>query len=208
METASWLMGFTAAAAAVAGAWLTRRFLWKQRGESVARHVEAERIVALLSARQPGVWDAEDLRERVVERAKACWGSGTLADLARLETWVAPRLLAELQAWPKGAERREVALRLEERARFVAVTEGGPGPDRMIARVMAGWEASYLDAAGKRVKVERQAFGPSFHTWLHVDGQGWVLEAMSSEEPPGEPPPSSTMVRVMPRAEATDDGGR
>lgn len=208
MDTTGWVTGLLAAAAAVAGAWFTRQWLAKRQGQAVARHVEAERIVALLSARQPGVWDVDDLRERVVERAKACWASSSLEDLARLETWVSPRLLAELRAWPQGATKREVRLRMEERPRFVSVTEGGGGPDRLVAKLMAGWDAIYLDARGKRVKQERRSYGPSFHTWLHVDGQGWMLDAMGGEEPMDEPAPSSVMVRVLPRAEAADDGGR
>ena len=193
---------------AVIGAQVYRR--WherRRRGVENARNVEAERILALLSARQPGVWDADDLRERVETTARELWTLATKTELDRLRTWIHPELLnRHLQAWQPRATRRELRATFRTPPAFVQVVEGGPGPDRVIARVEASVEGDWLDAAGKRVKRDRRATVVSYHHWIHIDGQGWRLDQIEPQPPIGEPPPSSVACRIMPLGASEESG--
>jgi hypothetical protein len=188
------------AAACVAG--LFQRYRSRQR-EALerARHVEAERIIALLSAKQPGVWDQEELRTRIQATARDFWSLPTREDLARLETWVSQSLLEALRAtWPAAAARREAHVQFRGPVAFLQVNEGGPGPDRLIARLCGLRETQWLDAQGKRVRQERKAPFQTVHTWIHIDGQGWRLEAIGDALSADEPPPSSVSCRIHPEA--------
>lgn len=197
------------ASVAFAASLVTRWRMRARQGRDTARYVEAERIIAMLSARQPGVWDQEDLRERVQATARDCWSLPTREAMGRLQSWVGPDLLAELnRAWPQGCESREVTVRFATPISFVQVNEGGPGPDRLIARVNAGWEGNWLDANGQPRKRERKAVHVSYHTWIHIDGQGWQLEAIADRAPEGEPPPSSVTCRILPQELAEEPSER
>lgn len=194
------------AAAAFVGATTYRRYTERRRrGVEAARNVEAERIIALLSSRQPGVWDIDDLRERVATTASELWAAPDRASLERLQTWVHGDLIAEaLRAWPARAERREAKVKLLQAPAFLHVTEGGPGPDRVIARVEAEVEGSWLDGAGKRIRRERRTATATYHHWTHIDGQGWRLDQVAPLPPVGESPPSSVACRIMPEG-ATEE---
>jgi hypothetical protein len=176
-------------------------YRWQRRqrqARETARLVEAERIIALLSGTQPGVWDQDELRARVESTARELWSLPTREDLARLSQWVQPAVLAPITAdWPARAARREVRLRFQEPAAFVQVHEGGE-QDRVVARLRAQWEATWLDATGREVKRERRAAFRSYHSWVHIDGLGWQLTAVSAEPPLEEPPPSSVSCRILP----------
>lgn len=189
------------AAAALVGATTYRRFSERRRrGVEAARNVEAERIIALLSARQPGVWDIDDLRERVATTAKDLWAAPDRPALERLRTWVHADLLAQVtRAWPARAERREVKVKLLAPPAFFHVAEGGPDPDRVIARVEAEVEGAWLDAGGKRVRRERRTSGATWHHWTHIDGQGWRLDQVLDLPPLDAPPPSSVACRILPQ---------
>jgi hypothetical protein len=200
------LTAFVFASAALAASLMQRWRMRKKDGNDTARYVEAERIVSMLSARQPGVWDQEDLRERVQAIAKDVWSLPTLEALGQLQSWVNPHLLEQVKrAWPGRGERREVDVRFTAPVSFVQVNEGGPGPDRLIARLTAGWEGAWLDAQGRPVKKERRAPHATYHTWIHIDGQGWQLDAIADRPPTGEPPPSSVTCRILPQEAATRD---
>lgn len=194
------LIAFAISAAAMGAGLLVRIREQQRQAAEQARHVEAERIVALLSARQPGVWDHEDLRARMQDTARDLWSLGTREDLARLDTWVNPLLLdAEKNAFPARAVRREAVVTYKAPVRFMQVNEGGPEVDRVIARLSASRESTWLDAQGKKVKHERQGTADTFHIWIHIDGQGWHLEAIAKQPPTNEPPPSSVSCRILPQ---------
>jgi hypothetical protein len=188
------------AAAFVAGLF-QRRKARQQAALERARHVEAERIIALLSGKQPGVWDQDELRSRIQATARDFWALPTLAELAALETWVAQPLLDELKArWPKGAARRLATVQFRVPVAFMQVHEGGPGPDRLIARLVGLRETTWLDEADRRVRHERKAPFATYHSWIHIDGQGWRLEDVASQLSADEPPPSSVSCRILPQA--------
>jgi hypothetical protein len=194
------LVAFAISAAAMGAGLLVRMREQKRQAAEQARHVEAERIVALLSARQPGVWDHEDLRTRMQDTARDLWSLSTREDLARLDTWVAPALVdAEKSAFPMKSVRREAVVTFKAPVRFMQVNEGGPEVDRVIARLTASREATWLDQAGRKLKHERQGTTVTYHTWIHIDGQGWHLEAIAKQPPTNEPPPSSVSCRILPQ---------
>jgi hypothetical protein len=185
-----------------AAAMLTGQYVRQQRqrreARETARLVEAERIISLLSGKQPGVWDQEELRGRVESTARDLWSLPTQEALANVAQWAQPAVLSHATgAWPARATRREVKLRLLEPAAFVQVQEGGE-QDRVVARLRAQWEATWLNATGRVVKRERQTAFRSYHAWVHIDGLGWQLTAISSEPPLDEAPPSSVSCRIMP----------
>ena len=194
--------------AAIVGATTYRRLTSRRRqGAENARNVEAERILALLSARQPGVWDVDDMRDRVHATARDLWTLATRTDLERLQTWVHSDLLAEtLRTWPARAFRREMRASFPHPPAFVQVVEGGPGEDRVIARVEAALEGDWLDIDGRRVRHERRPMTVSYHHWTHIDGQGWRLDHITSVPPVGEPPPSSVSCRIMPQGASEETG--
>lgn len=192
------------AASAVGASLWQRRRMRRRQGSETARYVEAERIIALLSARQPGVWDQEDLRERVQKIARDYWGLPTRESMGQLQSWVNPQLLRQaVLGWPMKSERREVTVKFTAPVAFVQVNEGGPGPDRMIARLTAQLESLWYDAKGKLLKKERQGARATYHTWIHIDGQGWQLDGIADAPPTSEPPPSSVSCRILP---AQSDG--
>ncbi|MNS07294.1 hypothetical protein D3C72_387340 [compost metagenome] len=194
---------------AVAALLAGRAFRWRRRrrlAQETARLVEAERIVALLSARQPGVWDQDELRSRVEGTARDLWSLPTRDAMAPLAMWIAPSILNQhLDRWPARAERREVRLRMLEPASFVQVQEGGE-QDRLVARLRAQWEAIWHDARGRVIRRERRAAFRTYHAWVHIDGQGWQLTAISTEPPLEEPAPSSVACRIMPQDAAEGIG--
>lgn len=195
------LVAIAIAAASLGTGMLVRMREQQRQAQEQARHVEAERIVALLSARQPGVWDQEDLRARMQETARELWSLPTREALGRLETWVSPALLdAERQAFPARADQREAVVTYKAPVTFVQVNEGGATADRVIARLTASRESTWLDAKGRKLKHERQGPTVTYHTWIHIDGQGWHLEAIARRAPEGEPPPSSVTCRILPQA--------
>lgn len=194
------LIAIAIAAASLGVGMLVRMSEQKRQTHEQARHVEAERIVSLLSSRQPGVWDHEDLRARMQETARDLWSLPTRDDLGRLETWVSPTLLdGERQTFPPKAARREAVVTYKAPVSFIQVNEGGPTADRVIARLTASREATWLDEKGRKVKQERQGTAVTYHTWIHIDGQGWQLEAIAKRPPEGEPPPSSVSCRILPQ---------
>lgn len=188
-------------AAAFVGATTYRRWTERRRrGVEAARNVEAERIIALLSTRQPGVWDIDDLRERVATTARDLWAAPDRAALERLQTWVHPDLLGETaRTWPARAERREMKVKLLQPPAFIHVAEGGQAPDRVIARVEAEVEGDWLDGAGKRLRRERRTSLATYHHWTHIDGQGWRLDKIQPLPPVGVDPPSSVACRILPQ---------
>lgn len=192
------LTAFAFASAALAASLVQRWRLRKKDGNDTARYVEAERIVSMLSARQPGVWDQEDLRERVQAVARDVWSLPTRDALAQLHSWVNPSILDQVAGAWRG-DRRELDVRFTAPVSFVQVNEGGPGPDRLIARVSARWDGSWLDAKGQAVKKERKGPHTTYHTWVHIDGQGWQLDAIADKPPTSEPPPSSVSCRILPQ---------
>ena len=178
-------------------------YRWRQRQRQAletARLVEAERIIALLYATQPGVWDQEELRARVESTARDLWSFPRRDEADPLAQWVHPDLITRaLSSWPARAERREVTVKLLEPVAFVQVQEGGE-QDRLVARLRAQWEATWLDAAGRAIKRERRRLVRTYHAWVHIDGRGWQLTGISDEPPMQEPPPSSVACRIMPQA--------
>ena len=195
------LIALAFASAAFAGAFWQRRRSRLGNGSETARYVEAERIIAMLSARQPGVWDQEDLRDRIQKMARDFWSLPTREAFGQLQTWVNPALLKQaVLAWPGRSERREVTVRFTSPVAFIQVNEGGPGPDRLIARLSAQLESAWFDAKGKVFKKERRNARATYHTWIHIDGQGWQLDAVADTPPGGEPPPSSVSCRILPAA--------
>jgi hypothetical protein len=194
------LIALAFASAAFAGAFWQRTRLRRNNGSQTARYVEAERIIAMLSARQPGVWDQEDLRERVQKIARDFWSLPTREAFSQLQSWVNPALLKQTHmTWPGRSERREVTVKFTAPVAFMQVNEGGPGPDRLIARLTAQLESAWFDAKGKVLKKERQRVRATYHTWIHIDGQGWQLDAIADAPPAGEPPPSSVSCRILPQ---------
>src|SRR5205085_1884554 len=97
---------------------LQRWRLRKKDGNDTARYVEAERIVSMLSARQPGVWDQEDLRERVQAMAKDVWSLPTREALNHLQSWVNPAILEGVKRAWRG-DRRELDVRFTAPVSFV-----------------------------------------------------------------------------------------
>jgi hypothetical protein len=176
-------------------------YRWRQaqrQARETARLVEAERIISLLSAQQPGVWDHEELRMRVETTARDLWSLGTRDEMANLAMWVQPDVLGPaLARWPHDTARREVRVRMVEPAAFVQVHEGGE-QDRVVARLRAQWETTWLNPKGRVIRRERQRAFRSYHTWVHIDGQGWQLAAISAEPPLQEPAPSSVTFRILP----------
>lgn len=189
-----------AVAGAIAGASF-RRFKTRRRsGVDVARNVEAERIIAMLSARQPGVWDVDDLRDRIAETARDLWSLSTRDDMARLQTWVHADLLEEtLSIWPARAIRREVRVTFRGQPAFIHVAEGGDDDDRLIARLDAACEGAYMDAKGRRLKRDHRPLRSSYHHWVHIDGQGWRLDSIALQPPTSVDPPSSVSCRILPQ---------
>lgn len=172
----------------------------KRQGAETARHVEAERIIAMLSNKQPGVWDQEELRDRVARTARDLWSLPTRESLGQLQTWVNPVLLREAnQNWPAKGDRREVSVQVTPPVGFIQVNEGGQGPDRLIARLTASLDTAWFDDRGKRIKQERKGSHTSYHTWIHIDGQGWMLDAIADTAPADEPPPFSIACRILPQ---------
>jgi hypothetical protein len=196
--------------AAFVGATAYRRWSERRRrGVEAARNVEAERIIALLSSRQPGVWDVDDLRERVATTARDLWSAPDREALARLETWVHPDLLGEqARTWPPRAERREVRVKFVQAPAFLHVAEGGPDHDKVIARVESEIEGAWLDAHGKRLRRERRGAAATYHHWIHIDGQGWRLETIAPEPPVDAPPPSSVACRILPQGASEETGSQ
>jgi hypothetical protein len=186
-------------------------YRWRQaqrQARETARLVEAERIISLLSAQQPGVWDHEELRMRVETTARDLWSLGTREEMAHLAMWVQPDVLAPaLARWPQDTARREVRVRMVEPPAFVQVHEGGE-QDRVVARLRAQWEATWLNAKGRVIRRERQRAFRSYHTWVHIDGQGWQLSAISAEPPLQEPAPSSVTFRILPQVATEEKGAR
>jgi hypothetical protein len=201
------LIGVSVVSAFV-GAQIYHRWNMRRRhGVESARNVEAERIVALLSSRQPGVWDADDLRERFESTARDLWTLPTAAAMERLQTWVHPELLTRtLRTWVPRAVRRELRAAFRSPPAFVQVVEGGPGHDRVIVRIEASVEGDWLDAAGKRLRRDRRNVELTYHHWTHIDGQGWRLDQIEAQAPVGEPPPSSVACRILPLATSEESG--
>ncbi|HEY9721207.1 MAG TPA: hypothetical protein V6D47_04290 [Oscillatoriaceae cyanobacterium] len=191
-------LAFTVAAI---GAGLARRWrVYRQHALETARHVEAERIIAMLSAKQPGVWDQEDLRSRMREIAERLWSAPTRDALAQLEPWVSAQVLAQaLHDWPARSVRREVALEFAPVA-FMQVHEGGPQNDRVVARLIVRRDSSWLDAEDHVLRRRREGARTTYHTWLHVDGRGWHLEAIAPSPPNAELPPYSVSCRILPQS--------
>lgn len=188
-------------AAVLAGQVYRWRRAQRQTRET-ARLVEAERIVSLLSAQQPGVWDHDELRMRVETTARDLWSLPSREEMARLALWVQPAVLEPaLARWPDASARREVKLRVLEAPSFVQVHEGGD-QDRLVARLRAQWEATWVDPKGRVIRRERQRTFRSYHAWVHIDGQGWQLAAIAPSSPLEEPPPSSVSCRILPQASA------
>lgn len=187
--------------AAALGAGLAVRLRENKRlTHETARMVEAERIVALLSSRQPGVWDQDELRSRIQQTARDFWTAPTREALSGLAQWVGPALVAEgREAWPAASVKREATLTIEGRVAFMFVSEGGEDGDRLIARMVARRETRWLDASGKTVRHERGRGKASFHTWVHIDGQGWQLVAIADRLPENAPPASSVTCRILPQ---------
>lgn len=193
------------AIAAIAGAAFYRAYARNQARAATARSVEAERIIALLSSKQPGVWDQDDLRTRVAQVAGDLWAIPTLGELDRLQTWVHPDLIARVrQAWPARAARRDLKVTFQTPVSFVAVHEGGPGQDRLVARLDTRMEGQYLDPDGRRVRAERRARAATYHSWIHIDGQGWRLESIG-DDMPNLDPSSSVTCRIMPQGATTGE---
>lgn len=183
-------------------AMLTSQYYRQQRRQREAREtarlVEAERIIALLSGVQPGVWDQDELRSRVESTARDLWSLPTQDELARVAQWAQPAVLSLATAgWPGRAVRRDVKLRLLEPASFVQVHEGGE-QDRVVARLRAQWECTWLNAKGGVVKRERRRPFRSYHHWVHINGLGWQLTTISDTPPLDEPSPSSVSCRILP----------
>ncbi|MEB3328071.1 MAG: hypothetical protein VKQ33_02430 [Candidatus Sericytochromatia bacterium] len=179
--------------------WLRRRVALRRRELESSRNVQTERILSLLASQQPGVWDAEELRDLVARTATAFWSAPTQEALERQQAWVRPEMLSRQAAlWPPTAVRREVAVTLARPPAFVHVTEGGPGVDRVVARLEAHISQDFFQADGACIRSERHPTTASYHLWHHEDGQGWRLEAISEHFPTHEPTPSSVAVGIHP----------
>jgi hypothetical protein len=179
--------------------WLRRRQATQRRELESARNVQSERILSLLAGQQPGVWDAEELRDLVTRTAVAFWSAPTREALEGQQAWVRPDMLSRQAAlWPADAVRREAAVTLARPPVFVHVTEGGPGVDRVIARFEAHISQDFFLADGTCIRTERHPVTASYHLWHHEDGQGWRLEAISERFPSHEPIPSSVAVGIRP----------
>jgi hypothetical protein len=164
-----------------------------------ARQLETERIVSVLSAKQPGVWDQDELRQWTSAIAREFWSAPTPETIARLQGRVSPELLAAAQAhWPHGAVRRDFQVRLSGPVVFIHVVEGAPWGDRLIIQVKAEWEGRFFDRTGLALKHEKQKRFVSFHTWAHTDGFGWELQAIDKRPPLLVTPPTSVSCRLMP----------
>lgn len=196
----SYLAPLAITAAAIAAGAARRWRAYRLQALETARHVEAERIIALLSAKQPGVWDQEDLRDRMRGIAEQLWSAPTRDALAPLEPWVSASLLAQaLREWPPRAARREVKLEFAPVA-FMQVHEGGPRSDRVVARVIVRRETAWYDAQNRLLRRRREGSRTTYHTWEHVDGQGWHLEAIAPGAPTAEVPPYSVSCRILPQS--------
>lgn len=188
------------------GALAYRYWLFRHSSLAIsARQAEAERIVAALSAKQPGVWDADDLRERVMATARDLWSAPTRADLDHIRMWVHPELLTRIvNEWPAQAARRDVVVQFKDAPAFVHVLEGGPGADSMTARVVASVESVYFDARGRQIKRVRKGARASYHRWVHIDGQGWRLDMIAHHLAVDEPSPFSVSYRVLTSPDAEE----
>lgn len=151
-----------------------------------ARRVEAERLLALLSDQQPGVWDAETLKGLIAQVSAAFVSPPSREALERLAPWVASDVLA---ARTQRFGRRHPAVKAISVA-ILQLQEGGDAPDQVVARVR-------LRRAGRAVAPRA---GLLFETWRHHDGHGWRLEALASATEPDLPPSFSVSCRVMPSA--------
>lgn len=164
------------AAAAAAGALLARALGRRKLAREAGRRVESERMLAMLSALQPGVWDVDELRALVAERFGRWLCASTPGELAALETWVSPARLQEARS-----RRTRPAPVTASRVAFVHVEEGDSG-DRVVARV------SYRQGARARL---------AYATFRHVDGQGWLLMETGSHLPHGLGAPRSVRCRMV-----------
>jgi hypothetical protein len=188
------------------GALAYRYWLFRHSSLAVAaRQAETERIVAALSSKQPGVWDADDLRERVLSIARDLWSAPTRADIDRVQMWVHPELLTRvINEWPTRGVRRDVVVQFKEPPHFVHVMEGGPGADSLTARVVASIEAVYFDSRAKQIKRVRKGPRATYHRWVHIDGQGWRLDGITHHLPVDEPSPHSVSYRVLASPDAEE----
>lgn len=191
---------FASVVAAYMGATIYRRRAESRQHQlESSRNVEAERILSLLSARQPGVWDLDELRDVADRTARRFWAAPTREDLEAIQPWVRPEMVArQLARWPEAAVRREVIVTQPRPPVFVHVTEGGPGPDRVIVRFEAHISQDFFRADGVCIRTERHPVGASYHVWHHHDGQGWRLEAISERFPSEEPPSSALSCGIRP----------
>lgn len=172
-----------------------------------ARNVETERIIALLSAQQPGIWDSEELRAHVQRVAQEFWAAPTPAALEVVKNWVRSEMVdVQLARWPAGAVRREVEVSFEHPPAFVHVEEGLETPDRVIARLSARIAQDFINAEGRCIRTERHPAWPSYHHWIHIDGQGWQLEAITENFPRRENPPSSVTCGITPEGARAPSG--
>ena len=194
------LLILTCAVSAWLGASLYRAYTGRRVSrEMSARNVETERILAQLSAQQPGIWDLDELRAHVERVAEQFWAAPTPLELEVVKNWVRRDMVeAQLSRWPAAAVRREAVVTLEHPAAFVHVTEGGNGPDRVIARLSARIAQDFINAEGRCIRTERHPAWPSYHHWVHIDGQGWQLEAITETFPRREAPPSSVSCGIVP----------
>lgn len=170
-------------AAAAAGAILARALTRRRRAREAGRRVESERLLALLAAMQPGVWDVEELRALVADRFGRWAAADTPGALAALETWISPARLTE--ARKRRGRRAPVTA---ARVAFVHVEEGTAEGDRVVARV------SY-----------RQGVRPglAYVTFRHVDGQGWLFMEAGAKLPRGLGAPRSIRCRMTGEAPET-----
>src|SRR5690242_13817937 len=104
-----------AVVAGALGAGLFQRWRAARRQKvEIARNVQTERLLTLLSVEQPGVWDHEDLRTRMTTFAEEVWTLPSREALETLRFWLSPTLWKQLQkAWLRRADRREARLRLQ-----------------------------------------------------------------------------------------------
>lgn len=197
----SYLMPLVIGGSAFVFGFFQRLRQFRRDQEQLARHVQAERILALLSQRQPGVWDHEDLKARIGQTAIELISAPTPEALAPLRAWVVPALLE--QAWLKNAERREVNAQLEGTVSIMQLHEGGPGPDEVVARLTLRHETTWR-RDGRVMKKQRLRPTKFYHHWRHIDGQGWQLEAITRSIDPAAAPPYSLSCRILPPNHAAE----
>ncbi|MEB3283888.1 MAG: hypothetical protein VKN33_01195 [Candidatus Sericytochromatia bacterium] len=195
------LLIVTSAVSAWLGAYLYGRYTERRDNIKLStRNVETERIIALLSVHQPGIWDSDELRAQMQRVAEEFWSAPTPEALEVVKNWVREEMVeTQLSRWPTGAMRREVAVTFEHPPAFVHVQEGDPGPDRVIARLSARIAQDFINAEGRCIRTERHPAWPSFHHWVHIDGRGWQLEAITETFPRREGPPQSSSCNIKAR---------